>query len=61
LPLVAVNEIERTHSGPVCDGERMYLRTYDSILCIARNADGARHGEEARERARAAVTKQEAK
>ena len=42
--LVAVNDTERMFSGPVFDGDRMYLRTYDAITCIARKGeDGARY------------------
>jgi outer membrane protein assembly factor BamB len=57
--LVAVNAVERTYSGPVFDGERMYLRTHDSVLCIARKgAEGTRYEQDARERARVAATTQ---
>jgi outer membrane protein assembly factor BamB len=44
---VAMNVNERSHTGPVFDGERMYLRTYDAITCIARKGeDGARYERE---------------
>lgn len=37
--LLAVSDVEQMFSGPVFDGDRMYLRTYDSILCIARKGE----------------------
>ena len=41
---LAVNTFERTHAAPAFDGERMYLRTYDAIACIARKGEeGARY------------------
>jgi hypothetical protein len=44
---LAANRNERSHTGPVFDGERMYLRTYDAITCIARKGEeGARYERE---------------
>jgi hypothetical protein len=44
---LAMNANERSHTGPVFDGERMYLRTYDAIVCVARKGEeGARYERE---------------
>ena len=44
---MALNNVERMHIAPVFDGNRMYLRTYDAMLCIARKGeDGARYERE---------------
>jgi hypothetical protein len=42
--VLAVSEFERMHASAVFDGERLYLRTYDAIVCLARTGDeGARY------------------
>lgn len=47
--LVAINEVERTHGGPAFDGDRMYLRSYDSIMCIGLTGEeGARYEQQVR-------------
>jgi hypothetical protein len=44
---VGLSLVERMHIAPVFDGERMYLRTYDAIYCIARKGEeGARYERE---------------
>lgn len=44
---VALNYVERMHIAPVFDGDRMYLRTYDAMTCIARKGEeGARYERE---------------
>jgi outer membrane protein assembly factor BamB len=42
--LLAVSEFEKMHASPVFDAERLYLRTYDAMMCIARKGEeGARY------------------
>jgi hypothetical protein len=42
--LLAASEFERMHAGPLFDGERLYLRTLDAIMCFARTGEaGARY------------------
>ena len=44
---MALNRVERMHIAPAFDGDRMYLRTYDAMTCIARKGeDGARYERE---------------
>jgi len=41
---VASSRFERMHAGATFDGPRMYLRTFDAVVCIARKGEeGARY------------------
>ena len=42
--VLAVSEFERMHASATFDGDRLYLRTYDAMMCLARTGDeGARY------------------
>lgn len=53
--LVAVNDLERMFAGVFLDGDRIYMRTYDSIVCIGpKGEEGAEYVKNAPRRTRLA-------
>jgi hypothetical protein len=45
--LLAANDVDNTYSGPIFDGERLYLRSYDGLTCMAlKGEEGARYERE---------------
>ncbi|MEI7832463.1 MAG: PQQ-binding-like beta-propeller repeat protein, partial [bacterium] len=49
--LLAANNTDRTHSGPIFDGERLYLRSYNALRCITlKGEEGAQYEREVQAR-----------